>query len=125
MKKKIIAAVMAITLLLVACAMTISAYNDNGDTGNYHYNINVNVYSSYVDTSATVTKSNSTSGISIRIQSTVVYSDGSYDQGYKVCSNNPDNLIVYYNTSKTISYIDVEVHIYDNGIYMDTISTSF
>ena len=127
MKKKIIAAVMAITLLLVACAMTVGAYNDiNGNLDGYLCNYSISDDGDEIYFFAAVYYSGYNppiNNIRIRIQCVIIYTDNSYEYGYVAINNsNGGDIYVPYDSSKTISYIDYEVHVYDNGVYIGTCS---
>ena len=128
MKKKIIAAGMAITLLFVVFAMNISAayiivYEETGylsddlpfaivlrdNTTTHKYTMSGAAGGPYT-------------GHKARIQCTVCYTDNTYDQEYMNPNYYNANVDVYYDTNKTVSYVDMELHIYYGSTYIDTIS---
>ena len=130
MKKKFIAAAVAITLLFAVFAMNVSAtyiqlYHFGGSLSN---NISYDVYLS-VDTQAHYYEMDAWAwggtNVSIRLQCTVVYSDNSYDQTYSNHGSNSDNAVVYYDPSKTVAYVDMEMHIYEGSTYIDTVSDTY
>lgn len=81
-------------------------------------------------TSLLLSKYNIYSNIRVDVQSVINYTDYSFDSGYGNGSFQYDTQTerytnVYYNTSKTISHIDTDKHVYFNGTYYDTIPCSF
>ena len=129
MKKKIIAAVMAITLLFVVFAMNISAaylYGFSGDIEgtdiSYSVSLSENTNWHYYTMSGSASSANTSDHVKVKLQCTVGYSDGTFDQNYSDPDSSSGNVYVYYNTSKTVSYVDMEMHIYNGTTYIDTVS---
>lgn len=104
----------------------IDIYNDN-------YRLFVTLYDgdTYISmTSLLLSKNNIPSDIRVDVQCVIYYTDYSFDSGYGNSSfqygtQTECYTIVNYNTSKTISYIDTDTHVYINGTYYDTIPCSF
>ena len=132
MKKKIISAAMAVVLMLVACSISAGAasptYEFDGSNDDYSFDVEVYVYSHLVSMN-TYAYCNSSDRIKVHTQCVVVYTDNSYSienrQSLSSFGSTYIDTPVYLDSGKTISYIDVEVHVYINGVYVGTESTSF
>ena len=127
MKKKIIAAVMAITLLLAVFAMTVSAayvkvFTVDDPNASIYYSIDLWENTTTHKYTMVGSADNISGQVTVRLQCTVCYTDGTYDQGYANPGSSTVNVDVYYDTSKTIWYVDMEMHIFDGSSYIDTVS---
>ncbi len=127
-----------LTVLIVFC-FSINVFATSGpitkviDVYNDNYRLLVTLYDSdtYISmTSLLLSKHHIYSNIRVDVQCVIYYTDNSFDSGYgngsfQYYTQNDYYTVVYYNTSKTISHIDTDTHVYINGTYYDTIPCSF
>ena len=61
----------------------------------------------------------------IKLQCVVGYTDGTYSLEFDSFSSSSGGIVVWLDSGKTISYIDTEVHVYDNNGYAGTVSDTY